>query len=74
MLQPGRGGAAADPHGTGVTGKTQSLRLAPLACEGDCGLALPVAEEASPEFPQPRRWRAVAKQARERQLRQGGGG
>jgi hypothetical protein len=30
-----------------------------------------VAEEGGTVFPQPRRWRAVAKQARERQLRQG---
>ena len=40
--------------------------------EGNCGLALPVAEEARPQFPQPRHWRAVAKQAREWQMRQGG--
>ena len=32
---------------------------APLP-KGDCGLALPVAEKASPQFPQSRRWRAVA--------------
>ena len=55
--------------------------------EGNCGLALPVAGEARPQFPQPRHkvncrtaaregtlgcWRAVAKQAREWQMRQGG--
>ena len=40
--------------------------------EGNCGLALPVAEEARPQFPQPRHWRAVARQAREWQMRQGG--
>ena len=39
---------------------------------GNSGFALPVAEEARPGFPQPRHWRAVAKQAREWQLRQGG--
>ena len=54
---------------------------------GNCGLALPVADKARPQFPQPRHkvncraaaregtlgcWRAIAKQAREWQLRQGG--
>ena len=40
-------------------------------CGKACGPPLPVAEEGGTVFPQPRRWRAVAKQARERQMRQG---
>jgi hypothetical protein len=32
----------------------------------DCELPLPVAEEGGSQSPQPRLWRAVAKQARER--------
>jgi hypothetical protein len=36
------------------------------------GLPLPVADGGSTLFPQPRHWRAVAKQAREWQMRQGG--
>ncbi|MBR5093787.1 MAG: hypothetical protein IK095_01705, partial [Oscillospiraceae bacterium] len=31
----------------------------------NCALPLPVAEEDKAQFPQPRHWRAVAKQARE---------
>ncbi len=34
--------------------------------KGDCVPPLPVAEEGGTESPQPRLWRAVAKQARER--------
>ena len=46
--------------------------IAALRCRWqDSGHALPVAEEARPRSPQPRRWRAAAKQARERQMRQG---
>ena len=40
--------------------------------EENSAFALPAAEEAKTLFPQPRRWRAAAKQARERQSRQGG--
>ena len=31
----------------------------------NCGLPLPVADAGRTQFPQPRHWRAVAKQARE---------
>lgn len=37
----------------------------------DCGLPPPGAEEGGPESPHPRRWRAVAEQDRERQMRKG---
>ncbi len=44
----------------------------PGESKGAEGLPLPVAEEGRLSAPQPRLWRAVAKQARERQMRQGG--
>jgi len=37
----------------------------------NCVLPLPVADAGKTQFPQPRHWRAVAKQAREWQSRQG---
>ena len=44
-----------------------------LPCaRGKSAPPLPAADEGGTLFPQPRRWRAVVKQARERQLRQGG--
>ena len=38
----------------------------------NCALPLPVADAGGAQFPQLRHWRAVAKQAREWHLRQGG--
>ena len=40
--------------------------------QGNCGPPLPVADAGGTQFPQPRHWRAVAKQAREWHSRQGG--
>ena len=40
--------------------------------KGNCGLPLPAAGAGGTQFPQPRHWRAVVKQAREWQMRQGG--
>ena len=42
------------------------MHLSGLAA-GKCEPPLPVADEGGAHFPQPRLWRAVAKQARERQ-------
>ena len=40
--------------------------------QGNCGTPLPVADAGGTQFPQPRHWRAVVKQAREWHSRQGG--